>query len=182
MKQKLSIAALAALCAIIPMSTSFAEVIERTVTTTETILPGHRTFTFTEFDVNRDTILSVNEVGEMLFNMYDLDGNEVLDNIEYEKRSVVTVVPVEKEILISYDFDNDGLADAVQRSEAQFMQETLLTLYDRNKDGLSPREFTGRDFMEADINNDRAVELKEWQGSYIAILDKKNKEEAQVNK
>ncbi|MEZ0262548.1 MAG: hypothetical protein ACAH80_16205, partial [Alphaproteobacteria bacterium] len=51
---------------------------------------GARTIDFIQFDMNNDKILSINEIGEMLFKLYDTDGNQVVDNIEYERRAVAT--------------------------------------------------------------------------------------------
>ena len=41
----------------------------------------------------------------MLFKLFDQDGNEVIDNKEYEKRTVLTVVPMKKDTIVRYDFD-----------------------------------------------------------------------------
>jgi hypothetical protein len=143
---------------------------------------GARIINFMDFDLNKDGILSVNEVGEMLFKLYDTDGNEVIDNNEYERRAVVTVMPMEKNTVVSYDFDGDGKPDETKYTYETFTRDTLLTRFDKNKDGLSPHEFTGLYFLSADVNRDKAIDLKEWQGSYIASIDKKNKDNARFNK
>lgn len=143
---------------------------------------GARTINFIDFDMNNDKILSINEIGEMLFKLYDTDGNQVVDNIEYERRAVATVLPMEKNTVVSYDFDGDGLADKTQYTQETFSRDTLLTRFDSNKDGLSPHEFMDMHFNEADVSNDKVVDLKEWQGSYIPRLDKLNKQKAHVNK
>lgn len=149
---------------------------------TPVIVPGSRVYSVVDFDLNRDSILSMNEVGEKLFRMYDTDGNNVIDNNEFERRAVLTVVPVEKNTTVTYDFDGDGLSDRVATTSQVFLQETRLARFDRNGDGLSPREFTGRSFLEADINNDKAVDLAEWRGVYVSSVDMKNKQDAQTNK
>jgi hypothetical protein len=155
-----------------------------TVTTTNTVstTTGPRDIGLLEFDMNSDKILSRDEVGRMLFKLCDADGNNIIDNNEYERRLLVTVKPIEKSTTVSYDFDGDGIADKTQTTDEVFMRETLLSRLDTNKDGLSPHEFTGRDFMEADVNHDHAVDLKEWQGSYNASIDASNKLKANVNK
>lgn len=154
----------------------------RTETRWRTVEHGVREINFVDFDVNRDGIQSINEVGEMLFKLYDTDNNEVIDNKEYEVRAVVTVMPVQKDVVVSYDFDGDGLADQTKHTYETFMQNTMLTRYDRNLSGLSPYEFTGLDFMAADVNKDKAIDLKEWQGTYISSIDKANKLKANLNK
>ncbi len=157
-----------------------------TVTTTveETTLPaiGSSTFRFNDFDLNNDGILSIDEVGRMLFKLYDNDGNGFIDSNEYKRRAVITVVPMEKNVKIAYDLDGDGVADVTKYTYETFMQETMLTRFDKNRDGLSPREFTGRDFWSADVNHDKGVDLQEWQGTYIKSLDHSNKEKARFNK
>lgn len=152
------------------------ETVERTVPAT-----GTRVLRFPDFDVNKDGLLSRDEVGQMLFKLYDTDGNQVIDNIEYERKAVVTVMPMERTTTVSYDFDGDGKPDQTEVTQESFMRDTLLTRFDANRDGLSPHEFTGRDFLAADVDRDRAVELNEWQGSYIESLDKANKDKARLN-
>jgi hypothetical protein len=146
------------------------------------LTPGTRAISFADLDINRDGILSVGEVGRRLFKLFDGDGNEVLDNAEWERKSVLTVMPQARDTVIAYDFDGDGLADQVQRTYDVFLRDSMLSRFDQNGDGLSPHEFTGRDFLAADVNHDKAVDLQEWQGTYIAALDRENKEKARFNK
>lgn len=150
---------------------------------TRAVIPvaGPRVYTILDFDVNHDAMLSLDDVGVKLFDIYDTDGNDVIDNIEFERRAVLTVTPVQQKTTVAYDFDGDGRADQVATTMEVFQQRTGLAAFDRNGDGLSAREFTGRHFNEADINNDHAIDLKEWQGSYIAYIDHKNKEKARFN-
>lgn len=153
-----------------------------TTTYTTTVRPGIRPVYVEEFDANLDRLLTMNEVGAMLFRMYDTDGNMVIDNVEYERPSVLTVVPMGTTTRISYDFDNDGLSDRTVYSYDSFMKYTTLARFDRNGNGLSPHEFAGMSFLEADVDNSRAIEMKEWQGTYIASIDKKNRAEGALNK
>lgn len=142
---------------------------------------GVREINFVDFDVNRDSVLSANEIGELLFKLYDTDNNNVIDNNEYERRSVVTVMPVQKDTVVSYDFDGDGMPDATKHTYETFLQDTQLARFDKNNDGLSAHEFTGLDFLSADVNKDKAIDLKEWQGTYISSIDKANKTKARFN-
>lgn len=190
---------------------SFAETIKHETTTTETttetiktvaptttthsssethwtteqrsVVPaGTRVINFMEFDLNKNGILSLPEIGEMLFKLYDTDGNEIIDNNEYERRAAVTVIPMEKNSVVSYDFDGDGVADKVEYTYEMFMQDTLLTRFDKNKDGLSAHEFIDKAFLGADLNKDKAIDLKEWQASYIPSIERELKEKARFNK
>lgn len=157
---------------------------EMNVQTTEKgIVDGKtRIFNLKEFDTNNDGLLTRAEVGEKLFKMYDADGNGVIDNIEYERPAVITVVPVEKTTVVTYDFNGDGVADQQEATSENFLRYTQLARFDQNKNGLSPREFVGRGFLEADIDGDKFVNLKEWQGSYNAAIDRSNKIQGNLNK
>lgn len=157
---------------------------ETTWKTEEHSLPaiGSRTIVFSDFDLNKDGIMSINEIGKMLFKLYDTDGNEVIDNIEYERKAVMTVVPVEEKTKITYDFDGDGLADKETRTTRDFMEATRLAAFDGNGDGLSPHEFMQRRFNQADVNHDHAIDEAEWRGSYLPRVDARNKAKARFNK
>jgi hypothetical protein len=144
--------------------------------------PGSRLFRLEDIDDNHDGMISRAEVGDHMFKMFDTDGNEVVDNIEYERKAVLTVVPVEKTTKITYDFDNDGKPDETKETGEDFMKATQLTRFDAKGDGLSPHDFMERDFLAADVNRDHVVDEKEWLGSYDALIDKKNKENARFNK
>lgn len=147
-----------------------------------THVTGARVINFMDFDLVKDGLLSINEVGEMLFKLYDMDGNNVIDNIEYERRAVFTIMPMEKNTIVSYDFDGDGIADKTKYTQETFMKDTMLTRFDKNRDGLSPHEFMGTFFLAADINNDKAIDLQEWQGSYRPEIDKENRAKSPFNK
>ena len=157
---------------------------EMNVQTTETTIAadGTRLFNISEFDINKDGVLSTPEVGEKLFAMYDFDGNGMIDNIEYEKNAVVTVTPVEKTTVITYDFNGDGIAEQQEKVYENFMRHTQLSRFDGDKDGLSAREFVGRGYLEADIDGDKMISKKEWQGSYNAEIDRSNKIKGNLNK
>lgn len=157
-------------------------VTEKTVHETPKIVPGTNVVNFMAYDVNNDGILSTNEVGEMLFKLYDTDGNNVIDNIEYERKAVLTVTPVDKMTITKYDFNNDGIADQANYTYESFLKDTQLSRFDKNNDGLSPHEFTNMEFLVIDANNDKAVEMKEWKGSYIESVRKKNEEQNRTNK
>lgn len=157
---------------------------EMQVATQETTIAadGTRLFNIADFDINKDGILSTAEVGEKLFDMYDFDGNGMIDNNEYEKNAVVTVTPVEKTTTITYDFDGDGIAEQQEKVYENFVRHTQLARFDNDKDGLSAREFVGRGYLEADIDGDKLISKKEWQGSYNAEIDRSNKLKGNLNK
>ena len=170
MKYSLKFALTAALLAT-GISAAQAETVTTTETTTtvetDVVTEGTTRFDITELDIDNDEIISVEEVGEKLFYIYDTDGNEVIDNTEYDNPSVVTVVPMEKETVHAVDFDNDGKAEQTTYTYDRFMKRTGLAMFDRDNDGLSAKDFLGGTaFMQADINGNHTIDLKEWKSTY----------------
>ncbi len=175
-------------------TTTTAPVVETTTTTsssktfTETTvaptpLPATtRSIHFEDFDANHNGILSLAEVGDMLFGLYDTDGNMVIDNNEFERPAVLTVSPMEKMTKVTYDFDNDGIADKQEVTYEKFLEYTQLSRFDKNNNGLSAHEFTDKHFNIVDVDNSKVIEKKEWEGVYNASIDAKNRAEAALNK
>ena len=58
---------------------------------------------FSKFDLNNDGLYGKSEVGERLFYAFDLDGNQVIDNIEWDKKTVLTVTPMEKQVYVKIE-------------------------------------------------------------------------------
>jgi hypothetical protein len=132
--------------------------------------PGKRIINLREFDLNKDGMMSAYEVGEMLFKVFDTNLSGALEPAEYESKSLVTVVPMEKETTISYDFNNDGIADAEQTTMQTFMQETQLARFDDFKDGMSPHEFVAMSFADADADRDGGIDIDEWRTAYMTRI------------
>jgi hypothetical protein len=157
-----------ALCALpffsIPSS---AESVTTTTTTKQTVPMGSTTINLRDFDMNQNGILSSNEVGEMLFKLFDTDSSNVIDSDEYEKRSILTVVPMEKQTTVSYDFDNDGIADKTQTTSEIFSQNTQLSRFGGNPDGLSPHEFLDKPYSMVDRDDTGGIDRTEWKTAYI---------------
>jgi len=154
-----------------------------TVTKTQQVMPktGTRLINFMDFDMNQDGILSTFEIGEMLFKLFDSDGNQVIDNVEFEHRNVMTLVPMETETIVTYDFDNDGQADRVERSYERALEETQLSRFDNGGEGISPRDFVEKSFLEMDVNRSKMIELSEWRGAYIESIAEKNAKHVNLN-
>ncbi len=136
---------------------------------------------FTAFDINRDGVLSMPEVGEKLFYIFDLDGNEVIDNIEFTKESFNTIIPMEKDTFTFVDYDSDGRADQSAHTKETFLEQSRLIRFDKDKDGLSPKDFIELSFLKMDDNKSGAIELDEWKEEYITKVAPASAEQERYN-
>lgn len=143
-----------------------ATVTKDTVTVQQDV-PNTKKVNFAAFDLNHDGVLSRNEVGTELFYIFDTDGNEVIDNIEYNKPMVLTIIPMEKQEITSVDFDDDGHADKTTFNQEAFFKQSMLARFDKNHTGLSAKEFlNGRYIFNLDDNHDKVIDLKEFRAAY----------------
>ncbi len=139
-------------------------------------------FNISDFNPTGDGALVKEAVGDQLFKMYDVDGNGVVDNIEYERRALATVVPVKKVTTVSYDVTGDGVADQKESNEERLMRETLLSKFDDRKLGLSANELLDRSFRGSDIDGNKFISRKEWKGAYNAAIDRSNRIQGNLNR
>lgn len=147
-----------------------ADTVTKETTVTQKELPGTNKVNFAAMDLNHDGILSRSEVGRKLFYIFDADGNEVIDNIEFDKPKVLTVIPLEKKELTMVDFDDDGIADVTKYTSEDFANFSMLNRFDKDNDGLSPEEFLGQSFLKTDTNRDKTIDIEEWRAAYIASV------------
>jgi hypothetical protein len=193
MKRLLMTTATAALALCVTAGTGFAAEKSETVTTTTTTktyqappvvvepsvttttktyvqqkhLAGTQEVKFDTFDVNHDGVLSMPEVGEKLFYLFDADGNEVIDNIEFDQKRVMTIIPMEKHTLKLIDFDSDGTVEYSTYSYDDFVDVSGLARFDNDMDGLSAAEFIGEPYLALDKDDSKTIELDEWKTAYI---------------
>jgi hypothetical protein len=160
-----------AVCALslIAVSVRAETVVTKTITEQSAPTSG-KIINLNNFDLNKNGILSTFEVGEMLFKLFDTDTSGSIDSAEYAFKSVLTVAPMEKTTVISYDYDNDGIADKTQYTFDKFTQDTQLARFDKNKDGLSPREFIDKTLTDIDTDNNHRIELMEWRNAYMSRI------------
>jgi len=125
---------------------------------------------FRVFDVNSDGVMTMSEVGERLFYTFDADGNQLIDNIEWDKPMVFTFAPMEKQTFQYVDYNGDGLSDATTVTSQRFLQETGLSRFDQHGNGLSASEFLDKPFKKADRDWSGQIDIKEWKEAYIASL------------
>lgn len=159
----------------------------KTVIRTETAISpatppaGGRVIDFSVFDKNHDGDLSKREVGEELFHVFDRDGNEVIDNHEFDRQALMTIAPMKKETLTVIDRNADGDADETAYTYQNFLKQSELGKFSSNYTGLSPKEFTGSSFLRLDDNSDNAVDLQEWTESYLVPRRPPNAEPERYN-
>lgn len=158
-----------------------AAVYEKTVITTPEVRPGINYIDFNRMDRNHDGILSRSEVGAELFYLFDRDGNEIIDNVEFDRVGVYTLTPLQKETVFKIDFDEDGMADVTEYNVENFLDRTRLSRFDTDNNGLSPREFIRSSFLKLDDNDSKAIELDEWEKAYTASILPKAAEQDRYN-
>jgi Ca2+-binding EF-hand superfamily protein len=164
------------------MVVSSAQAQSDTVTTKTMVVPKEipniNRVDFAEFDLNNDGVLSMEEVGEKLFYLFDNDGNHVIDNIEFTNRKVMTIVPMEKHTYTYIDHNSTGTVDKTKYTHETFYEQSMLARFDDDVRGLSPESFIGHSFLEMDTNRDGAVDIHEWKAAYIkSVLPEVAKQE-----
>lgn len=160
------------------ITTAPAPVVDTTVVKTTTVvsekpqaIANTDMINMSAFDLNKDGILSMQEVGARLFFVFDRDGNEIIDNIEFDRNSFLTIMPVEKETITYVDVYHGGHIDRTTTYTSEdFMKQSQLIRFAGDTDGLSPREFIDQSFLKTDINDDKAVAMDEWQEAYALLV------------
>lgn len=158
-----------------------AETVTTRTVITQQEIPNVQQTNFMDFDLNGDGILSMSEVGEKLFYVFDTDGNQVLDNIEFTNKKVMTIIPMERQTVTLVDYDGDGKVDEKTYTYDTFVQKSHLMRFDRKMDGLSPADFIGHSFLELDDDNSKAIELGEWKEAYTEMVHPLNAEPERYN-
>ena len=142
-----------------------------TVTTTTTVkqidLPGVKKFDLASFDDNHDGVITVEEAGDHLFHLFDLDSNGVIDNKEFYKKTIITVIPLEKQTVTFRDANNDGQPENKNYEQSTFLEHSGLAMFAKNKDGMSAADFVKKSFLQMDTNNDGVIDPSEWRAAYI---------------
>lgn len=133
-------------------------------------VPGTKAIAFSAFDVNKDGEYSMEEVGEMLFEIFDTNNDKLIDNLEWDNKNVYTITPMEKETFKFVDHNSDGLTDEATYTYDTFYKASGLIKFDEDEDGLSAQEFIGIGFEELDDTEDKMINKEEWQKAYLATL------------
>lgn len=165
--------ALVAMVAMMPVAAN-ADTVKTEVVVKQQDIPNRNKVYFSDFDLNKDGILSRWEVGERLFRSFDLDGNMTIDNQEFDKKSVLAIVPVEKETLKMVDINDDGKSEVATYTVETFMQESGLARFTQGSPSISPHDFIGTDYKVIDTSRNGFIELSEWKEIYAKVYAHKH--------
>lgn len=168
--RSLNLTAAAAIALLSLAGTASAETVTTKTTVQQKDIPDVNKVNLTAFDLDKNGVLTMREVGSYLFGVFDTDGNGSIDNIEFKKKRFMTIIPMEKETLKLVDSDNDGNAEVVEQSYESFIKQSMLMRFDENKDGLSPNEFIGKGYEVLDDDEDRLINHEEWQEAYLQTV------------
>ncbi len=175
--QKLLLSSVAAIAMAFSISTANAETVHTETYVQSQGIEGATRINFADFDLNKNGVFSKPEVGKKLFYVFDTDGNEVIDNIEWDKTSMYTITPMEKQTFKFVDFDDDGNADTSTYTYETFYDASGLIRFDQDKNGLSASEFINVGFQELDDNDNNTIELDEWEEAYTEMTSPPNAEQ-----
>lgn len=168
-------------CLALPIGAATAETVTTTTIVEPKVLPNVKRIDFMALDADGSSVLSMREVGDVLFKAFDGDSNGAIDNIEYDQKSVMTVIPMEKTTLTLVDDDSDGKAEHTTLTQEEFLQRSGLMRFDKKMDGLSPRDFMGSEVKAMDLNHNNLIELDEWQREYAIKVKPKAAEQKRYN-
>lgn len=136
---------------------------------------------FSELDINQDGVFSREEVGEKLFEVFDRDGNQVIDNIEMKRVGLITLAPMTKKTIETIDYHSSETPQKVRVSEEEFYRKSKLGMFDKNDDGLSPLDFLEMRFNKVDVRRDGVIDLYEWKRAYAASVKRMHEEDFNYN-
>lgn len=128
--------------------------------------PSENAIDFDGFDLNGDGVLDRDEVGEKLFQVFDRDGNHVIDNIEMKKPSLIVFTHMEKRKIQIIDYHTEAKPTKRNVTHQEFLQASKLSRFDKNEDGLSPLDFLGMPFNRVNVKDDMVIDLYEWKRAY----------------
>lgn len=144
-------------------------------------LPQTQKIDFMSFDNNKDGALSKAEVGSAIFKMFDPDGNAVIDNLEFDKKVIMTSIPMKEDVVVTTDFNDDGSPDDTSTSSREFMEMSKLAMFDENRDGLSAHDFLDTAMRKYDLNHDNLLDSMEWKRAYAERVTPLNSVNSRYN-
>lgn len=146
---------------------ALAETVTRTTVVESKSIPNVVQVNFSAFDRNKNGTYSMSEVGERLFEAFDIDHNQMVDNQEWSRKTVMTIIPMEKATYTFVDFDDDRITDRTTYTYETFYEGSGLAKFDINQNGLSAAEFIDTGFQKLDDDEDNLISLQEWKEAYM---------------
>ncbi|MGB1077460.1 MAG: hypothetical protein ACPG05_04060, partial [Bdellovibrionales bacterium] len=134
-----------------------------------------------QFDMNGDGTLAKDEVGEKLFELFDRDGNDVIDNVEMKEPNLMVFVPTKKTTVEVIDYQEEDKPLKANVTHEEFLQTSQLSRFDGNADGLSPLDFLGLPFSEVNVKEDFVIDLAEWKRAYAQSVKPEHIENYRYN-
>lgn len=122
-------------------------------------------------DLDDDGRIRREEAAEYLFYYFDRDGNETLTNGEYGADREISLLPYEAAAAPFVDLDGDGKDDGAVYTTETFLAAVMQGEYDPQAEGapavVTAKKMAGLSFLKADDNGSGAVEMTEWQKSWL---------------
>ncbi|MCK6419185.1 MAG: hypothetical protein L6Q57_09730 [Alphaproteobacteria bacterium] len=165
MKRK--VIASSAMLIVLLSGTSYAQTVTTKTIVQPQLVPNVVTVNFSAFDRNKNGAYSMIEVGERLFEAFDLDHNEMIDNTEWDRKTVMTITPMERQTFTFVDYDDDTMPENSTYTYETFYRASGLIKFDHNQNGLSAAEFIDAGFQWLDDDEDNLINLEEWKEAYM---------------
>ena len=112
------------------------------------------------FDMNKDNVITVEEVSQTLFNTFDADRNRALEDFEYNNTIKINLRDFPQDDY-TYEFDNKTY------SYTQFTELTQINLFDDYNNGLKGQDLLNESFFQLDKNENGYITFEEWHDAYL---------------
>lgn len=123
---------------------------------------GRSTLSLIDLDINRDGVITSDEVGTALFKLYDRDGNGIIDKGEYERGIVVSVTTGRVDASnLAYSLNGNIAPPGTPEAYDKLKSYTGLNRFETSSSGISPHDFLGKDMA-------RQMNLTTWLNLYTA--------------
>lgn len=158
-----------------PVSVTTTTVVPTTsatvVTTTPTAVVGTGAVvpvTFYYYDPVKAHVVSVPDLSDSIFALWDEDHNDIIDMNEFYRNKMVMYEPVEYSKRTFQDIDADGDLELTQDEYTVRIQQlpTYSRLNTDNKAGISLYEFIGTGFQAADKDDNNNLSYKELHNAF----------------
>lgn len=142
----------------------------------------HRVINLDSFDLNHDGFFEHDEIGQVLFRIFDADDNLIIDNIEYTIPRIASFTPMKKKTVDTVVYRDYYKSTKVTVSQEEFLQLSRLSRFDRGQDGVSAKDFLEMPFnlVNAD-KTDKVIRIEEWKRAYADSVKPRHMEPYNYN-